>query len=318
MGNVSRSRGCTERIKSRWNRLLYRRAVRPQQNLDIEALMHAYQAADLRTCPPPEPPPLFSNTVVMTNLQDSDTCSVHTVNSSESDDSLFDIPDLAPRHDDSSSDGSTDFFTCSDNSSFVSAWSSSRTTSTTDTSGTCQSTFSLDSLGPPPPGSLMDLWDKPIPTSCLHNFPSRLEDAKCTFFESLSPDTDSVSSIEYPNSDGDSFLSSNPISSRPLLHLTRVNAFPQVIGLAPSSSRTIGGELVDSGGNFNMTNDLGLLLNVVAIKPFSIGMAAQESRSSSMCTHRGDFPLLMMDGSIFYTPMFFNPSASETIRSNLL
>jgi hypothetical protein len=99
------------------------------------------------------------------------------------------------------------------------------------------------------------------------------------------------------------------------MHLTRVHAIPQVLGLSPCSSRTIGGELVDSGGNFNMTNDLSLLLNVVAIRPFSIGMAAQESKSSSMCTHRGDFPLPMNDGSIFYTLMFYNPSASETILS---
>jgi hypothetical protein len=162
----------------------------------------------------------------------------------------------------------------------------------------------------------MDLWDKPIPTSCLHNFPSRFEDAKCHFYKNILLDDDnSVSSIEFPNSDDDSYLITNPISSRPVMHLTRVHAIPQVLRLSPCSSRTIGGELVDSGGNFNMTNDLSLLLNVVAIRPFSIGMAAQESKSSSMCTHRGDFPLPMNDGSIFYTPMFYNPSASETILS---
>jgi hypothetical protein len=52
------------------------------------------------------------------------------------------------------------------------------------------------------------------------------------------------------------------------MHLTRAHAIPQVLGLSPCSSRTIGGELVDSGGNFNMTNDLSLLLNVVAIRPY--------------------------------------------------
>lgn len=210
MGNVTHSRGRTERIKSRWNRLLFRRAKRRSNNLEIEALMHAYQAADLRTRPPPEPPPPNRNSVIMTNHCDSDTYSVHTVNSINSDDSLFD-------------------------------------------------------------GSLMDSWDKPIPTSCLHNFPSRLEDAKCSFFDGLSSDAESVSSIEYPNSDDDTYLSSNPISSRQCLHLTRVSAIPQVVGLSPCASQTTGGELVDSGGNFNMTNDLGLLLNVVAIRPFSNG-----------------------------------------------
>jgi hypothetical protein len=100
-----------------------------------------------------------------------------------------------------------------------------------------------------------------------------------------------------------------------MLHLTRVHVTPQVIGVSPRSSRTATGQLVDSGGNFSMTNDLGLLLNVVAIRPFSIGMAAQESNSSSVCTHRDDFPLPMNDGSTFYTPMFYNPNASETILS---
>jgi hypothetical protein len=71
---------------------------------------------------------------------------------------------------------------------------------------------------------------------------------------------------------------------------------------------------VDTGGNFNMTNNLDLLVNVVAIKPFDIGMAASDTRSSSKCTHRGDFPLPMNDGSVFYTPMFYNPN-SDTIIS---
>jgi hypothetical protein len=47
--------------------------------------MHAYQAADLRTRPPPEPPPPHRNSVIMTNHCDSDTYSVHTVNSINSD-----------------------------------------------------------------------------------------------------------------------------------------------------------------------------------------------------------------------------------------
>jgi hypothetical protein len=83
----------------------------------------------------------------------------------------------------------------------------------------------------------MDLWDKPIPTSCLHNFPSCFEDTKCHFYENILLDDDeSVSSIEYPNSDDDSYLSTNPISSRPVMHLTCVHAIPQVvvyISLAP-------------------------------------------------------------------------------------
>ena len=64
-----------------------------------------------------------------------------------------------------------------------------------------------------------------------------------------------------------------------------------------------------------MTNNLGNLVNVVKIKPFTIGMAVKESNSTSQCTHCGDFPLTMLDGSTFYTPVYFNASASDTILS---
>jgi hypothetical protein len=165
LGNVSKSRSRTERVKSRWHRLLERRAVRRQQNLELEALMHAYQANDLRTRPPPEPPPPIHHTVLMTNQNDSDTYSVHTVTSTDSDDSLFDIPPLTRRGDDSSSDGSTDYFTGSDDSSFASAHSTP-----TGTTASISTSYSLDSLGPPPPGSIMDLWDKPIPTVAFITF----------------------------------------------------------------------------------------------------------------------------------------------------
>jgi len=53
----------------------------------------------------------------------------------------------------------------------------------------------------------------------------------------------------------------------------------------------------------------------VNIKPFPIGMAAKETESTSTCTHRGDFPLQMKDGSILYTPVFYNKYASDTILS---
>lgn len=55
---------------------------------------------------------------------------------------------------------------------------------------------------------------------------------------------------------------------------------------------------MDISGNFNMTNHIDTLVNVVRIKPFAIGMAAEEPKSTSMCTHCGDFPLPMLDGSI--------------------
>jgi hypothetical protein len=53
----------------------------------------------------------------------------------------------------------------------------------------------------------------------------------------------------------------------------------------------------------------------VNIKPFSIGMTAKETQSTSQCTHHGDLPLTMLDGSTLYTPVFYNASASDTILS---
>ena len=181
MGNVSPSRGRSARIKARWDRLVSRRDARRLDNAAINAAMQAFQDADR---PPPEPPPLLSHTILMTNHNDSDTYSVHTVCSEGSDDdSLFGVPPLAARCDYSSSDSSldgSDYFTGSDGTSFASAGASLATDSPS-----VHSTYLIDSMGPPPPGSIMDYWDKPIPSSCLHNFPSRFEDLKCNFWKPM-------------------------------------------------------------------------------------------------------------------------------------
>jgi hypothetical protein len=75
------------------------------------------------------------------------------------------------------------------------------------------------------------------------------------------------------------------------------------------------GELVDTGGNFCMCNDLTILVNVQPIAPFGISMAAVQDKTAPTCTHRGDFPIPMKDGSVYYTPMFYNPQASDCILS---
>ena len=75
------------------------------------------------------------------------------------------------------------------------------------------------------------------------------------------------------------------------------------------------GELVDTGGNFNMCNDISLLVNVQQITQFGISMAAAHDKSNPTCTHCGDFPIPMLDGSVFYTPMFYNPQASDCVLS---
>ena len=44
-------------------------------------------------------------------------------------------------------------------------------------------------------------------------------------------------------------------------------------------------------------------------------MAASPDKTSPTCTHCGDFPIPMLDGSVFYTPMYYNPQASDCILS---
>jgi hypothetical protein len=134
----------------------------------------------------------------------------------------------------------------------------------------------------------------------------------------MEADYNSDSTLDYPGDDDESYCEFNPTVPHPILSLSRVSATPQVIGLdSVSSAATMSkmGELIDTGGNFNMTNSLNTLVNVRRIKPFSIGMAAQESKSSSMCTHRGDFLIPMKDVTIFYTPMFYNAKALDCILS---
>jgi hypothetical protein len=76
------------------------------------------------------------------------------------------------------------------------------------------------------------------------------------------------------------------------------------------------GELIDTGGNFCMCNDLNMLVNVFSITPFGILIAATQQKSNPTCTHRGDFPIIpMVDGSIYYTPMHYSPTALDCILS---
>jgi hypothetical protein len=323
--------------------------------------VHKTPSLSLSLRPPAEPPPIDTTlqSAMTDNMSypDLDAVSVssnNTFNSLDSNDSLFGIPPLARRgsfsssdegsvnspnknlvipsddNDDESSKDEPHLFHCSNcmdqyaveivtsESSFDTAYEDDRSISTTGS--LFLSTF--DDLGPPPPGSLMDSWDIPFSTSCLHNFTFPGDDAKCFTATSDTDETESlsVSSLELANDD-DTYAEFNPIQPHPVLSLTRVRTTVQVkldSALdAPTLSTTScqNSELIDTGGNFNMTNDLSSLINVIKIKPFTIGMAANESNSTLQCTHRGDFPIPMLDGSTFYTPVFFNASASDTILS---
>ena len=259
--------------------------------------------------------------IVPTSLPPPAPGEVLSLSSVDDDDSIFGIPSLHIR-DDSSSDGSsTDFHTASDGSSYHSAHDDigEVITVTSDDS----SVWSVSSLGPPPPGSIMAYWDKPFPTSCLHDFPYRGENSKFAFADtvSLSSSSDSDQLEEMMDSDDDTYAEWNPVDTSPSLSLVPFSACVQVSCLdTPVSSLTYHkeshrGELIDTGGNFNMTNRVDSLQNVTAVRPFSVDMAAKETASTSKCTHRGEFPLKMNDGSTFFTPVFYNPSASETILS---
>jgi hypothetical protein len=74
-------------------------------------------------------------------------------------------------------------------------------------------------------------------------------------------------------------------------------------------------ELIDMGGNFCMCNDLSMLVNGQPIASFGISMAATQQKSDPNCTHHGDFPIPMMDDSVYYTSMYYNPTASNCILS---
>jgi hypothetical protein len=149
----------------------------------------------------------------------------------------------------------------------------------------------------------MELWDKQFPTSMIHPFPTLFPDGQVTVEEDL----DSCDSTD--DETCDSSVASIEISQRDAPILRSISATTRVINFSDPK------ELIDTGGNFCMCNDLRMLVNVQSITPFGIGMAAVQDKTAPTCTHRGDFPIPMTDGSVYYTPMFYNPQASDCIIS---
>ena len=105
------------------------------------------------------------------------------------------------------------------------------------------STDGSDYLGPPPPGSLMDLWDKPILANTFHDLTDLFKDGIVTVDTANTEDTTSEDDSSIISTASMDFLS----NKAPVLH--HVSATTQVAGLADT------GELVDTGGNFCMCND---------------------------------------------------------------
>ena len=127
-------------------------------------------------------------TQLMTDNSAPDNCSLDLDM-----DSLFELPST---HSTSSSES-----TASDNSSVSSADFTVETCSTT-------STEDYTHLGKPPPGSLMELWDKQFPTSKIHPFPTLFPDGQVT----VEDDLDSCDSTD--DETCDSSVASIEISQR--------------------------------------------------------------------------------------------------------
>jgi hypothetical protein len=151
----------------------------------------------------------------------------------------------------------------------------------------------------------MSYWDKRIDTSDFNDF-DYFKPSNSTIEVTSVDTTEPTASVICSLSDSDSICSWDSQGSVPFVGVVPVVATARILS---------GGELVDSGANFSMCNSLSCLVNVRPITPFTINMAAIEGNSTSTCTHRGDFPLPMADGSVFYTPMYYNPHASDCLLS---
>ena len=286
--NDDRRRLLLHRQRNRWHRCVVRQQRRRLRNTAETDLLDRLIAANQRELEdgimtdspthPDTPPPLRFPTV-------------------SDDDSLF-SPPIRCDWTDTSSDASSFSF-------------SSISTSSSDTDDD-ESSFDptdvyIDFSQPPPPGSLLSFWDTPFQAGTFGDFSELFSDGcKATTDWDSTSDTDLTQPIDSDCSidSGDSFLT----AAAPTL--ARISATVRVIRIDHESS-----ELIDSGGIFNMCNDLSLLVNVRAIRPFGVTMAASTSQSSTTCTHCGDFALPMLDGSVLHTPMYYNPGASDCIIS---
>eukprot|EP00804_Cyclotella_cryptica_P010129 CCRYP_018495-RA/>CCRYP_018495-RA protein AED:0.81 eAED:0.81 QI:0/-1/0/1/-1/1/1/0/256 len=200
------------KIAARWKRFVQRKQERRQaQQRDLD-IMQCIIEQNQRIEQPYD---------LMTDFPDPDSNSV-----ASNVDSLFDISSPTQGH-------NTDSYTSSDSS--ISSESS-------HTIATC-STTSLDwfeNPAPPPPGSLLDLWDTPFSAGTFHDFKDWFQDGR------VAMDT---TTITEDLTDSDSSISSTstidiPAHTAPVLQF--VAATTTVVGIGAQ------GELVDSGGNFNM------------------------------------------------------------------
>jgi hypothetical protein len=145
----------------------------------------------------------------------------YDISEASSSDTLFGPPSL--QHTDSFSNTSYDSSVSSD--------------SYTIHSSSSTSTDSYNHLGPPPLGSLIDIWDTRFSTSTFHDFPELFKDGVVTVDDTA------------PLMDDDS-----SISSAASLDINQHQA-PTLRLLSGTSP----GQLINSGGIFCMCNDLACL-----------------------------------------------------------
>jgi len=75
-------------------------------------------------------------------------------------------------------------------------------------------------------------------------------------------------------------------------------------------------QLVDTGANINLTNDISLLVDAQDIVPFAISVALNGTTSlDNCCTKRGLLALTRDDGRTLYVTCYYCPNATETIIS---
>jgi hypothetical protein len=74
-------------------------------------------------------------------------------------------------------------------------------------------------------------------------------------------------------------------------------------------------KMIDSGSNICVTGNLGLLLDVVDVKPFKILVALEGEPSSfnDCITKRGLLPFSLSDGTTYYQTCFYCTNMVETI-----
>ena len=78
------------------------------------------------------------------------------------------------------------------------------------------------------------------------------------------------------------------------------------------------GQMMDTGANCCITNNLSCLVDIESIPPFAVGVAVSgETVTPSLCTKRGFIPLPLPNGDHYFQRVYYNENATDTIMSPL-